>query len=189
MRSDDSALTVTLANLGHALLRTRQLDRAAAVLAEGLAVGERRGDIWGCVMILGGQSALEFERGDLPRARQALRRSLVLHRDLADPRYIAQALEACAWLAVAEDDAEQAARLLGAAGRLRETIGVPILSNLQREYDHYVPLARARIGDSPGRQPGPKAAPSHNGTRSTLPSKDWSMVATVGHWSLADDSV
>jgi tetratricopeptide (TPR) repeat protein len=147
-RADDSLLTMALANLGLNLRRTGALEQAAAILEEGLAQGERRGDIWACVVILKEQGWLELERGDLRRARQALRRAMLLNRDLADPRYLSQVLDVCAWLAVAEGAAERAARLLGAAMRLRAIIGVPFVVRYQRDYDHYVPAARAQIGDA-----------------------------------------
>jgi predicted ATPase/DNA-binding XRE family transcriptional regulator len=145
-RADDSALTVTLANLGSTLLVSGKLDRAAAVLDEALAHGRRRGDIWACVVILMSQGPLERQRGDMQRAREAMRGAMQLHQELLDPRYIAQALEACAWFAVEDSAIERAAQLLGAASRLREEIGVPVLGNFRRDFEHYLPIAQAQLG-------------------------------------------
>jgi non-specific serine/threonine protein kinase len=145
--ANDSALTMVLGNLGLALRRSGKLERAAAMLAEGLALGEERGDLWACFVILKEQAALELERGDRPRARQALRRALLLNQELADPRYLAQALEVRAWLAAVEGAAERTACLLGVATRLRASIGVSFIASVQRDYDRYIPAARALIGD------------------------------------------
>jgi tetratricopeptide (TPR) repeat protein len=142
---DDSGLTVALANLGNVLHSLDKVDRAAATLDEALANGERRGDIWASVVILQGQSRLERERGNLPRARASMQRAMLLHRDLLDPRYIAQALEECAWLAVSEGATAHAARLLGAASRLRESIGVPALGQIRQAYERHLPTARAQL--------------------------------------------
>ncbi|MDQ3548800.1 MAG: LuxR C-terminal-related transcriptional regulator, partial [Chloroflexota bacterium] len=139
-------LMVTLSNLGLALLESDKLDQASAVLDEALALAERHGLPWHRAQILDAQGSVALMRGDLPLARCSLRRSVELCRAAGDPRFVAQALETCAWLATVEGAAEHAARLLGAASRMRDTIGVPVSQSARRKYDRYVPVIHAQLG-------------------------------------------
>jgi DNA-binding CsgD family transcriptional regulator len=134
-----------LSNLGVALLQSDKLDRASTVLDEALELAGRDGLAWHRAQILDAQGSLAFARGDLPGARQTLQRVVQLHRDAGDPRFIAHALESCAWLATVEGAMEHAARLLGAVAILRETIGVPVALSGQRVYDRYVPLIHTQL--------------------------------------------
>lgn len=138
-------LPTILENLGLVLIARDKLDRADAVLDEALVESERRGLIWDRAAILEAQGTVATKSSDLPRARHLLKTSVLLHREAQDPRYIAQAIEACAWLAITEGAADHAARLLGAARRLRDAIGVPVQPLTQLEYDRYVPIAKAQI--------------------------------------------
>jgi tetratricopeptide (TPR) repeat protein len=143
---DASTLTVCCANLSAALLYLGEREAAAEVLAEGLAHGERLGDVWALVLIVGGMADIERFRGALERARNLLRRGFELLRDLQDPRYIAQDTVSVACLAIDEGEDAFAARLLGAVSGLRRTIGLPPEPD-EPEYVRLVPIERARIGD------------------------------------------
>jgi non-specific serine/threonine protein kinase len=141
-------LMVTLSNLGLALLQIDNMDRASAVLDEALELAEQHGLAWHRAQILGAQGSVALARGDLPAARRILQRAVQLNGDAGDPRFIAQGLESAAWLATTEGATEQAARLLGAVGHLRETIGVPISRSTQRDYDRYVPVIQQQLSPS-----------------------------------------
>lgn len=138
-------LMVTLSNLGLALLESDRLDRASAVLDKALDLAEQHGLPWHRGQILGGQVSLALARGDLRGARQRLRRCMQLNRDAGDPRFVAQRLETCAWLAAAEGAAAHAARLLGAVDHLRDTIGVPVPPSTRRSYDLYLPMIQTHL--------------------------------------------
>ena len=138
-------LMVTLSNMGSALIQSDEPDRAIAVLDEALKLAERQGLPWHRAQILGTQASLALARGDLRGARQVLRHAVELNRDAGDPRFIAQALETCAWLATAEGAIDHAVRLLGAVDFLREMIGIPIPPSTRREYDRHVPRTRTRV--------------------------------------------
>lgn len=142
---DDPWLSTTLGNLGGALAAANKLDRATVVLDEALVLTKRYGGVWDRALILETQSLVALQRHDLPRARRTLEQSLILAREVHDPRYIAQSLEVCAWLAITDGAVEHAARVLGAVQRIRETIAVPVSPMGQREYDRYLPLAQALI--------------------------------------------
>jgi non-specific serine/threonine protein kinase len=145
---DSSTLTVACANLGGVLLDLGELDAAATILAEGLAHSERRGDIWAGALILGSLGDVELRRGGLAPARDAYRRSMLMLRELQDPRYVAQSLVTCAALALAGGAADQAALLLGAASHVYDTLGQPFLSLKPPEYEQQAALARAQLSDA-----------------------------------------
>lgn len=142
---DSSTLTVACDNLAVVLLGLGQLDRAADMLAEGLANGERRGDVWASVLTLSSISDLERLRGNLADARQAMRRAMVLLRELQDPRYIAQSIEGCATLALTDGAVEQSVRLLGAASHLRETIGLARQPLGPSDHDRVISVTQEQI--------------------------------------------
>ncbi|MBA2454489.1 MAG: tetratricopeptide repeat protein [Chloroflexia bacterium] len=142
---DSPELPTILGNFGMVLLERGKLDRASVLLDEALALAERRGLIWDRAGILESRAFLAIESGELPQARLMLKVSVQLQCEVQDPRYISQAVETCAWLAIAEGAAEHAARLLGAVAALRDTIGVPIQPPTQLDYDRYVPIAKAQI--------------------------------------------
>jgi non-specific serine/threonine protein kinase len=137
-------------NLSSAAITGGEYERAAAYLDEGLERARRFGDLAGIALLLERAATLALKMDDAPRARQLLVESLaILQRHQPERRYATQALETCAWLAAVEHQPERAARLLGAVGREREAMGVPVPPSIQAEYDQFVPLATAQI-DSAG---------------------------------------
>ncbi|CAN5652715.1 hypothetical protein BH24CHL1_BH24CHL1_17930 [soil metagenome] len=142
---DSPELPTILGNFGMVLLERGKLDRASVLLDEALALAERRGLIWDRAGILESRAFLAIESGELPQARLMLKVSVQLQCEVQDPRYISQAVETCAWLAITEGAAEYAARLLGAVHTLRDTIGVQVQPLTQRNYDRYVPIAKTQI--------------------------------------------
>ena len=67
--------------------------------------------------------------------------------ELADRNGIAQGLECLAKVAVGTDAPARAARLWGAAERVREEIGQPMLQNHRPSYNRAVAAARTALGD------------------------------------------
>jgi hypothetical protein len=61
---------------------------------------------------------------------------------------IARELECLAFIAKAEEEDQRAARLLGAAEVLRETIRIPMISTEQLEYDREVSDLRTNMDES-----------------------------------------
>jgi non-specific serine/threonine protein kinase len=88
-----------------------------------------------------------FDQGDYPAARALCEESLVLRRELSDRRGIAESLEELAYCAFALVSPGRAARILGAAERLREEIASPLAPTDRPQYDRQVAAARAAIGD------------------------------------------
>jgi hypothetical protein len=79
-------------------------------------------------MVLNALGLVTERQGDSARAKEMITESLLLRRDLGDRQGLAEGLETMAGLLAAADppEAGAAARLLGAAHGLRETIGAPI---------------------------------------------------------------
>jgi tetratricopeptide (TPR) repeat protein len=143
---DSITLTVCCANLAASLFSLGRIDEAARVLEEGLAAGERFGDVWALVLIAGGLADVERYRGEFSRARQMLRRAFQLLQELQDPRYVAQELVGCACLAIEQGEDEQAAWMIGAATALRQSIGFSPEPVDEPEYVRLTPVAQSRIG-------------------------------------------
>ena len=84
-------------------------------------------------------------QGDLASAKALYKESLVNRRELGDR--IARALEGLAVVAAALCSSLRAARIWGAAQRLREEIGTPLSPTEPSRYDQRGAAARAAVGD------------------------------------------
>jgi predicted ATPase/serine/threonine protein kinase len=107
-----------IAHYGGDLMSARRRGREALEIAHG--IGFQEGIAWS-LNLLGVTMAAA---GRTERAGRLLRASLRRHRELGDRWRMASVLEAIAGL-VAASDAPRAARILGGAERLRETIAAP----------------------------------------------------------------
>ncbi|MFL5759776.1 MAG: tetratricopeptide repeat protein [Thermomicrobiales bacterium] len=74
--------------------------------------------------MLVGQGTLAFDRGDLRGAAARWQEGLLLSREIEDQIGIAIGMEWIAHLAAATGDSDRSARLLGAAGAMRATVGI-----------------------------------------------------------------
>jgi hypothetical protein len=110
---------------GEVFLELERLDEAAAVLRQSLPAWREIGSSWGAAWALNTLGHLARVRGDLKEALQHHRESLGIRRGLQDLRGTVECLEGIAGAALAGGEARVAAQLLGAAGRVREEIGVP----------------------------------------------------------------
>jgi predicted ATPase/DNA-binding CsgD family transcriptional regulator len=141
-------LGAVLSNLGMALARQGELERAEPLLAEALAlfhaIGERR---W-IAHTRSFQGLLATWRGDHDAALAAFREALGLAVELDVRFYIAEILERMAALIIASGAAEPAARLLGAAGALRECLAAPPLPIDRVTRDQALDAARSMLGDA-----------------------------------------
>jgi tetratricopeptide (TPR) repeat protein len=113
-----------LGNLGETWLFLDD-PRAGDALTEAVALARAAGRRDVEAYVLGDLGTLARQRGDLTLASARYREALALHQSIGALRQIAVTLENLAALAVAEHRGERAARLLGAATALRETIAIP----------------------------------------------------------------
>jgi predicted ATPase/DNA-binding CsgD family transcriptional regulator len=119
---------------------------AGGRLEEGLAllqeVGDRRGLAWG----LYGLGWVSLSKGEAARASAQWQETLGLLQEIGQQWFIALALEGLA-AAAAQEQPAWAARLWGAAERLRETIGGSIPPMVQNVYEPFLGTARAQLGE------------------------------------------
>ena len=136
----------SLISLGTVARYQGDVERASVLLTESLALSEgigfREGIAWS-VEQLGLLAAVD---GD-PAAISLLRRSLELHSELRDRWRMSSVLEDLAAIAIAQGNAGQAARLLGAAEALRETIGTVIAPCERLQHNQTTKAVRAELGD------------------------------------------
>ena len=136
----------SLISLGTVARYQGNVERASVLLTESLALSEgigfREGIAWS-VEQLGLLAAVD---GD-PAAISLLRRSLELHSELRDRWRMSSVLEDLAAIALAQGNARQAARLLGAAEALRETIGTVIAPCERLQHNQTTKAVRTALGD------------------------------------------
>src|SRR5262249_37376633 len=135
-----------LANLADIAVWQGDLEQAAAT-AEALAlfrqVGDR-GNVAACLLSLGWVARM---RGEVAQAEALERETLALAWELGDPHRCAEALEQLATTAGAAGQGKRAARLLGVATALRETLGAPQPQPDQTDTEQAVAAARAALGE------------------------------------------
>jgi non-specific serine/threonine protein kinase len=86
-------------------------------------------------------------RGDHERVKALSKESLRLLQKVEDKQHIADCLEIMAGGAGAQDRAQRAARLWGAAEAMREDIGVPLQPEDRKLLDPYLATARSSLGE------------------------------------------
>jgi tetratricopeptide (TPR) repeat protein len=74
-------------------------------------------------------------QGDFAQAKDIYRQTLLGWQEMGARPAIAHELECLAFVAIAEEEPQRAARLLGAADALREKVQSPMTDNEQVEYD------------------------------------------------------
>jgi hypothetical protein len=89
-----------------------------------------------------------YAQGDAGRATALYEESLALRRELGDKHGLAESLEGLAGMAVAQQQLERAARLLGAAAALREAIGAPLSPRERVRYDRDVSTVHAGLDEA-----------------------------------------
>ena len=136
----------SLISLGTVARYQGDVERASVLLTESLALSEgigfREGIAWS-VEQLGLLAAVD---GD-PAAISLLRRSLELHSELRDRWRMSSVLEDLAAIALAQGNAPQAARLLGAAEAIREAIGTVIAPCERLQHNQTTKAVRTALGD------------------------------------------
>ena len=132
-------LAVALAQSGDAV-------RAMAMFEQCLATSEARGELWlrSWALIQSGRAA--WRLGDHHRAAASLAEGLQIKVQLDDRLGIGHCLEFLAWLTAAGHP-ERAARLLGAAHRVLQAIGVSVFPYLRTDHDRCVAALRAGLGE------------------------------------------
>lgn len=144
---DDHSIALALRRLGAVVLRRGDLARAKRVLQESLELYQGLGAVPGVASVLNSLGMVALTEGDCTRAKKFLRESLLKYRDVGDKWHIALCLDRLARVAAAQEHGELAARLLGAADALRETIGAPLPPSEHAGREQALRVARERLSE------------------------------------------
>ncbi|MFN8483159.1 MAG: helix-turn-helix domain-containing protein [Anaerolineae bacterium] len=139
----------TFARNGLGLVAAAQGDYATARghFAQSAAIRRRLGDKSFLAYSLGWLALVSVRLGDLDAARAALEEGVAVRRELGDEGGLAASCEGLAAMAAAEGKAARAARLFGAAERVRERAGNSVPNTEMGEYRHNVAVARSQMAE------------------------------------------
>ncbi len=144
---DKNAIATLLTNLANVDNNQGNLELATERNTESLALARELGDHDLVALCLNNLGVLARRRGDLSQSEAYLRQALVGVWKLGDPHGSATVLESLAETAVAAGRPERAARLLGAATAVRETVGAPLTAYYQAKEEEEMAPARAALGE------------------------------------------
>jgi len=142
------ALSRALGNLGAAWYYLGDLERTAAAEMEALTVAENAGMTNSVGPLYSNLGNVSNRQGETERATAYLREALTLNLAMNDPRQIAVALERFAAVAVTEQRMERAARLLGAANRIRTRLGAIAATAESVEAEQTASAGRLALGQA-----------------------------------------
>ncbi len=143
---DARGIARSLSSLGYLAHIEGDYGAANAYDEESLAIRRDLGDRWGIALSLLHLGWLRTDQGNHSEARALLAESLTTAREIGDMPIIADGLEVFAKLALAVGGADLAARLLGAAERLREAIGAPLSPSDRADCHRDVVATRTALG-------------------------------------------
>jgi predicted ATPase/DNA-binding CsgD family transcriptional regulator len=143
-QGDPMAAFFALFGLGRAALQRRDVDEAASRFEESLALGRELGNLWATGLALRELAAIAAAGGETARAAALLGESLAPLSEEGDRVGIAAVLETTAQL-IGLDWPDEAARLLGAAARLRETLGAPVRRSERGEHERTMAATRRAL--------------------------------------------
>ncbi len=137
-----------LTNLAAVAQSRGDYTRARALAEEALMLQREGGNDWGTVFSLTILGDLAADQGRYEEARQHYRDSLVVAMEQRDRWQIAEALQGLGAVEASTGEAERAARLLGAAAGLRNSIGQSVPWFMRERHDRVVTIARHRLGNA-----------------------------------------
>lgn len=86
--------------------------------------------------------------GDIDQARKTYQETINRFQDFGNRAAVAHQLECFAAIAIAEEEPQRAAKLLGVAEALRERIGSPMVDYERVEYDQFMAQLRAMLPEA-----------------------------------------
>jgi tetratricopeptide (TPR) repeat protein len=142
----ESLLGEALNNLGW--IRAFYLnDRSTAglLLDESLLIARQCGDQWTLQEVLDSIGNLKTALGEVDAAEGFQEESLRICSDLGDAWSLPRTLTGFVRMAVARRQAERALRLSGAAAKLRDDVGMVLMTAEQAELDLLIEVARGQL--------------------------------------------
>jgi predicted ATPase/Fe-S-cluster formation regulator IscX/YfhJ len=148
-QSETSAYSAgILMMLGRAATGHQDYERACAFNNESLTMYRQRGNLWAEALLLGSNARIKERQGDYTGARAFAIQSLQLSAALNDTRSLAQALEQIAGLPSLDGDYQFAARLMGAAEALRDSIFATRDPLTRADYEQQIARIRENLDDT-----------------------------------------
>jgi predicted ATPase/class 3 adenylate cyclase len=136
---------VNLAGIAH---RKGHQQRAGALFDESLSLARRTGDKWVLMLVLENLADVALGQGEYDQAAALGKESLTLAAEMDHKWWIYVNLTDLAEVALGRAQPERAARLLGAAERLRKTIGLQVWPQAQADFDRRLARSRAALGEA-----------------------------------------
>src|SRR5262249_133570 len=146
-RGDYPLLTINLANLGFAARARGDYSSALALFEESLALVRDTGDQQLRAEMLIGLGKVLCDQGNLSAPTARLTQAITICKETGDPYGTAKAMEAFGELSMATNAPIPAARIWGAAERLRQELASPMGLDGQAQYNAAVAAARVALGD------------------------------------------
>ncbi len=145
---DRLGIAYVLNNLGDVAYHEWDDAAARALYDESLKIKRELQDKMGIAYTLNRLGRLVLRQGDVAAARTLYVESLALRQELWDRPGIAECFEGFAELAGAQGQPHRAARLIGAAEGLRETVGAPLPPSVRADYDSNIAAVRGSLGEA-----------------------------------------
>lgn len=124
---------------------------ATRLFEQGLAMGRRLGDRAHTYIALYNLAQAALSRGDHDGAAELFEEGITLSEQIGDRANLAYCIEGLAVVDGLRGKAERCARLVGAAERLHEAVGVPVYvyyEPYRSLYESTVAAARSRLGEA-----------------------------------------
>ena len=144
---DKLSIAATLCTLGLVAYHQDDNDRATVLLQESLTLSGELGDKMNRAAALCNLGFVALQQGDYERAAALHDESLSLYMELGSDPGIYECLVGRARVAAAQQQAELAAGLLGAAEALREAKGVSLPPSDTEDYDRALADVRALLSE------------------------------------------
>jgi tetratricopeptide (TPR) repeat protein len=137
--------TWTMIFLGDVALKHSDHDWARSLYEETVAVLREMGDLNFLAYSVRRLAQLSWYQGQYDEAISQLQESLILNQKVADPRGIVACLAGFAVIAVAQEQYQRAAQLMGAIETQLTSLGIRLLYMDKMEYDRNLPIVREKL--------------------------------------------
>jgi non-specific serine/threonine protein kinase len=145
---DPRSIASALTNLAITVLEAGDYARAKALCEQSIAIRRQLGDKGGSAHTLAVLGHIALQQHDLDQAIACYHESLALRQETGEREGVATALAGLAAAAGGQGQHLSAARLFGAAERLRETLGVPLSPTDRSSYEQAVVALRAELDEA-----------------------------------------
>ncbi|MBA2276505.1 MAG: tetratricopeptide repeat protein [Chloroflexia bacterium] len=147
-RTDEAGIANSLHGLALVAHNEGDGDLSAALFDDALRHWRELGRPWGLSCCIHGHLGdIARAQGDIERATALYRESLILNHDHGHTENLSWLLIGLAAGAMHDRNGTLAARLLGAAGFLREALDAPLRPGGRADYESLIPTVRAHLGD------------------------------------------